>query len=1317
MTISMFRLRRGACALALVAIPGLVRAANPSFSSSSFPVGATPVYLAVGDFNGDGRADLAVANQGSSNISVLMAKACGGYNSTTLTVTGGITSIVAADLNGDGKVDLLIGNPNAGANITFFANDGTGTFTQTPMSPAVSAAAKFVVAPDLNSDGFPDVVWSDGTGSLSRVQTTSANGVFTGFSSFGAFGYGIVPDLPTTYPGTAASGFMAIGDVNNNGALDVVVVTNKNDIVTMAGNGQSALIATWWSALPTGTQSKFVTLADVNNDGNLDAIVTCNDGNVYVMLGNGTGAFALQGTGTVFGGSSANGVAVADFNGDGFLDLAVTSSADPNVYVLLGNGTGAFATPAVLVLPLGASGTGGTVLAKDLNGDGKIDLVATDKANGRVYIFLNNLPSIAAPTLLSFHSVTSGAAPASQTAPLSFTSGTAPGFSVTSNTPWLSAVVNGAAPPTSLAIQVDPTQVTTGTYNGVLTLSATGYFGTTVLVSLTVVTPDGTLVAGNSASLGGATANFAIADINKDGIPDLVALAGTSVYWLKNNGSGTFTNHGNVGVARNMAGLAVADFNGDGNLDIATAAPAFLNNTTQVYTLLGLGSAGLAAQAFLAGQGGFLPTALVAGDFNNDGKMDIAVLNSAKVVGSDNTSTLLVLLGSGANTFTPVSGIPRDLSGTKGAAMAMGDFNGDGKVDLAIVHQQASSSNTTQGALTILFGNGDGNFSEAPGSPYLTGNTSTSLAVGDFNNDGIADLAVGAQADSVHSITLLLGNGAGGFASSSIAVSGQVQGLTSADFDGDGNLDLVAVNVTGNTDLIMLGNGAGGFAAPLSVPATATSGATAFAVAGDLTGDGTTDLVSTGANQQLNFFAGSKAPTTTTLTSPASGREVLGQTLTFTSTTVDSPAWAKPGGSVTFMDGPTSYPAGTVNGSGQASTGIALTLGSHSFYASYSGDIKTTASSSSSLPVSFTAFTPTLTISATPTGSKAGTKLTSFTVKVIDPQTSQVFTGYTASISLTLNGGTFDASSTPVVTAVAGVATFNNLIIDTPGSYTITAVTTGGTTVTGSSFTVGAGPATHFSVTGFPNPTPAGTAGNFTVTALDSQGSKSTSYTGTVKFTSSDSAATLPTNYTFVSGDAGAHTFSATLKTAGSSGSITATDTGNESITGSQTGITTQAGTPANLVTTAGTPQITSVGAPFPAALSAKVTDAGNNPMAGVTVAFTAPTLGASAVLTIPGVTDASGIATVNAMANFVPGSYNITASVNSLTTTFLLANADKCDVNLDGADSVADVQLMINQGLGWSSASNDLNGDHIVNVVDIQLVIGAVFGGACFAQ
>jgi hypothetical protein len=99
-----FRSARPTFALAFSLFSTCLHAANPSFSSSNFAVGTTRVYLAVGDFNGDGRQDIAVANQGSANITILLAKAGGGYASSTVTVAGGITSIVATNLNGDGKI-------------------------------------------------------------------------------------------------------------------------------------------------------------------------------------------------------------------------------------------------------------------------------------------------------------------------------------------------------------------------------------------------------------------------------------------------------------------------------------------------------------------------------------------------------------------------------------------------------------------------------------------------------------------------------------------------------------------------------------------------------------------------------------------------------------------------------------------------------------------------------------------------------------------------------------------------------------------------------------------------------------------------------------------------------------------------------------------------------------------------------------------------------------------------------------------------------------------------------------------------------------
>jgi hypothetical protein len=161
---------------------------------------------------------------------------------------------------------------------------------------------------------------------------------------------------------------------------------------------------------------------------------------------------------------------------------------------------------------------------------------------------------------------------------------------------------------------------------------------------------------------------------------------------------------------------------------------------------------------------------------------------------------------------------------------------------------------------------------------------------------------------------------------------------------------------------------------------------------------------------------------------------------------------------------------------------------------------------------------------------------------------------------------------------------------------------------------------------------------------------------------------------------------------------------------------------PAAVTATSGTPQSTAVGTAFAAALSAKVTDSGNNPLAGFTVTFVPPSSGASATLSSSSaITNSAGVASVTATANSLAGPYSITASVGSFAATFALTNtvstANKCDVNLDGVVNVLDAQQMINEALGVIAAGNDLNQDGVVNVVDLQIVINAALGLGCAAK
>jgi hypothetical protein len=336
----------------------------------------------------------------------------------------------------------------------------------------------------------------------------------------------------------------------------------------------------------------------------------------------------------------------------------------------------------------------------------------------------------------------------------------------------------------------------------------------------------------------------------------------------------------------------------------------------------------------------------------------------------------------------------------------------------------------------------------------------------------------------------------------------------------------------------------------------------------------------------------------------------------------------------------------------------ALAQGTHALSGSYAGDSRTKPSSTTS-NYSFvvTAGAHLAFTTQPPLNTAAGASITNFVVTVQDASNATV-TGSTASISLTLNSGTFSSGQT-TVSAIAGVATFTGIKINTAGTYTITAAATNITSANSNSFNITAGAATSFTVAGFPSPTIAGVPHTFTVTAKDVGGNIATGYTGTVQLTSSDAQATLPANYTFTGVDAGVHTFSGTLKTVGTR-SITATDTVSSSITGTQSNITVNAGASTN-VTPSGTPQSVVVGN-FYSPISVLVTDAVGNPIPNASVTFQSSNAGA--VVTFNGslsqtlTTNASGVATpATPLAGFVSGPVAVTATVNSITANFSLTN------------------------------------------------------------
>lgn len=352
------------------------------------PTLRSPESIAVGDFNHDGKPDLAVAAyfQGHQ-IAVLLGNGDGTFQPPVNYLAGvDPYSVAAADFNDDGNLDLAVADYAISGTVSILLGNGDGTFQaakaySTPQTPT------FVAVGDFNNDHKLDLVIIDYP--MISVMLGNGDGTFQSPISF-------MPQQGLTALG--------IGDFNHDGKLDLAV--GKQDgglsqVQIFLGNGDGTFQA--GTNYPVGPAPSSIAVADFRHNGKLDLAVACSFGmGVAVLLGNGDGTFQQAVT---YSSSSAYWVTTADLNGDGKLDLAVSNfnvgTAPPSsvASTLLGNGDGTF-QPAV-TYPAGGEGT--YVAVADFNDDKKPDLVVTDAFNSDVVVLLNTgVVSFSPTTPLTF---------------------------------------------------------------------------------------------------------------------------------------------------------------------------------------------------------------------------------------------------------------------------------------------------------------------------------------------------------------------------------------------------------------------------------------------------------------------------------------------------------------------------------------------------------------------------------------------------------------------------------------------------------------------------------------------------------------------------------------------------------------------------------------------------------------------------------------------------------------------------------------------------------------------------------------------------
>ncbi|MGB2867530.1 MAG: FG-GAP-like repeat-containing protein [Bacteroidota bacterium] len=802
-----------------------------SFSGGvTYATGAFPLAMTVGDLNNDSKMDIIVSNANGNSVSFFANTSSGGNVSFVAKVDvntpGGPLGMSVGDMNGDGKADLAVAS-SSGNSVSVLLNLGGASLNLAPPATfSTGSGSSAVVIDDFDIDGRFDLAVTNRTaGTLSVLRsridqfsltrstvslsgsTVSSGGTITAtLQAKDVNGNNVTSGGATvaffmTGAGSSTVSFGSVTD-NNNGTYSATVTGQVKGTPKSIGASVNGAIVT--SLLPTVEVTAGLAVAATSEVSVSSNVGLGETGTIYlfakdplgnsVTVGGATVVFSLTG-----GGTSSGTIGSVTDNGNGTYSatfLGTTAGTPRTVSATLNGVTVGTALPTVTVVvnpptissftpTSGRSGTPVVITGTGFNPTLASNNVFFGPAKGTAIGVTSTTLTASVPVGAIYGPVTlntNGYVTQSKGFFLK------PFFSATGTAVFDSVL--------GVGVGNTPRYVATADFNndGKIDFATSNNASNDVSIRLGV--GNGTFTSAASVGVGVAPQGIIAADLNGDGNVDFAVanLGSSSVSIAFGNGNGTFASPFSVGgVGTYPCGLAVGDLTNDGRLDLAVTNLIFDDEVRVIQNFGG------SSFAVIGGLGtGAAPQGVAMADFNNDGNLDVIVANN-------NGLNVTVGLGNGSGGFSSGSTFSPG-----GGRVGVGDFNADGNMDFAI---------TNSSTLDVYLGNGNGTF--ASPSPTSFGSNLEHVVPGDYNGDGKLDIAV---VNTDGTIRIMPGNGNGTFASAqSFNAGGGPQGLAAADFNGDGRPDLVVTN-SGSSAVNVLPNKTAAPAVFLKVPSSLSFG-------------------------------------------------------------------------------------------------------------------------------------------------------------------------------------------------------------------------------------------------------------------------------------------------------------------------------------------------------------------------------------------------------------------------------------------------------------------------------------------------------------